>query len=114
MFLADADLDRQSLRQGDILDGILFPLLAAESILFLGTRHPVTGGTALALQPKEMMHRNSPAWTCQLMTRIGYGAVISQCCDLEPRNGRIIQPTVALARLVDVPQSAARDEARLN
>jgi hypothetical protein len=113
MFLADADVGRQCLRQGDILEGILFPLLAADSILFLGSRQPARDGAALAIRPKEIALRNSPAWMCQVMTRIAYAAVISQCCDLEPHDGRIIRPTIALARLVEVPQSARRDEARL-
>lgn len=113
MFLADADMDRECLRQGDILEGVLFPLLVADSIIFLGIRASASNGLSSGLRPKEIEHRKSPAWTCQLMTRIGYAAVISQCCDIAPRHGRINQPTIAFARLVHVPESIGRDETRL-
>jgi len=45
-------------------------------------------------------------YTCQLEARVGFAAVISQCCDLEPRQGnRINQPTIAVARILPVPKS---------
>jgi hypothetical protein len=113
MFLADGDVDGTCLRQGDILKDVVFPLLAAEEVVFLGTIDPQGSDGTFKFRPKQVAHRKSAAWQCQLLARMGFAAVISQCCDLEPRHGKILQPTIALARLIDVPKSIANDSERL-
>jgi hypothetical protein len=38
---------------------------------------------------------------------------LSQCCDIAPRRGRILQPTIALARLIPVPPGLAGNADKL-
>lgn len=111
MFLSEADTDKGSLRQGDILTNIVFPLIRGDSILFLGTADLAQAHGPLRLRSEEL--RKAPAWTCQMPTRVGFAAVISQCCDLEPKHGKIPNPTIALARLVEPPLGARNDVERM-
>ena len=107
MFVCDADLTY--LRQGDILANIPFPQLATERTAFLG-RASIHRVGDLTFSPHSSVIRDLPMYTCQFEARIGFAAVISQCCDLEPREGnRIAQPAIAVARLVPIPRSIRAD-----
>jgi hypothetical protein len=101
-------LDGAVLRQGDILRSIPFPIVSSAELSFLGTLHAVGADGRPELRASEITLREQPAWTCQLRVRIGFACVISQCCDLEPRNGKVTS-TIALARLVDPPKSTRSD-----
>ena len=113
MFAAEADPN--CLRQGDILASLPFPLIKPQALAAIGTYNPIGGeGGAPLFTPVTSSHREDPGWlTLQNMWRLVFGAVISQCCDLAPRNGRILLPAVALARLVPITQSTTRDAAKL-
>jgi hypothetical protein len=114
MFVADADMDKTCLRQGDILKNVLYPLVVADEVRFLGIANSSADPVALPWQAEQITLRNSPAWKCQMFARLGLAAVISQCCDIAPKNGRITrQPTIALARLVPVPSGPAKDPEKL-
>src|ERR1017187_9849255 len=115
MFLDDADMDKTCLRQGDILKNVLYPLVVTDEVRFLGIADPSAKPVALPWQVEEITLRNSPAWKCQMFTRIGFVAVISQCCDIAPTNERRItrQSTIALARLVPVPAGPAKNPEKL-
>jgi hypothetical protein len=138
MFLMDADMDKTSLRQGDILKNVLYPLIVSGEARFLGSIHrsgdlgllplkaeqqpvatefpptPRENVDALQIIAEEIPVRNLPAWKCQMFTRVGFAAVISQCCDIEPINNRITrQSTIALARLIPVPPGPAKDPIKL-
>lgn len=111
MFIDNPDLT--CLRQGDILANIPFPQLVTERAFFLGAASLHRVGD-LAFTPHVGIVRSLPMYTCQLEARIGFAAVISQCCDLEPREGnRIGQPTIALSRLVPIPRSLLNDSHQL-
>ena len=111
MFVGDADLT--CLRQGDILANIPFPQVATEKIAFLG-RASIHQVGDLTFSPHSSLIRELPMYTCQFEARIGFAAVVSQCCDLEPREGnRITQPTIAVARLVPIPRSIRNDLVQL-
>src|SRR5690349_21244782 len=107
MFINDADTT--CLRQGDILANIPFPMAAAQKTSFLGTASIHAPGD-LAFAPQSKVIRNLPMYVCQVEARIGFGAVITQCCDLEPRDGnRIEQPMIAVARLNPIPPAVLND-----
>jgi hypothetical protein len=111
MFIADADLT--CLRQGDILANVPFPQVKAADTRFLGAASLETLGT-LTFNAHAKIVRNLPMYTCQVETRLGFAAVISQCCDIAPRAGnRIEQPTIALARLTPIPASITGDPVAL-
>lgn len=111
MFVKDADMT--CLRQGDILKDIPYPLLDTVEIRLLAATLVADGGNPTAFRAAEIKYRDAPAWICQSITRIGFAAVISQCCDIEPHHGKIGQPTIAFARLVPVPPGPAKDSRRL-
>lgn len=113
MFVPDAAMDKACLRQGDILKNILYPLLIRSDIRVLGSyslSEPPNSNVTFQLE--EVTYRQSPALRCLASARITFAAVISQCCDIEPRNGKIVQASIALARLVPVPPSPAKDAAK--
>ena len=106
--------DETSLRQGDILAGVPFPLLEHNKTFILGT---IAQEYDYALLPtisaKTHAHRDDASWvTLQVPSRFGLCAVLSNCCDLELRNGRVQAYSVTLARLrpisIDIRNDAAR------
>jgi hypothetical protein len=114
MFVQDADM--ACLRQGDIVAGIPFPLLGLKEVLILATMLPERSEVALPiLAPSTRVHRDDPNWlTCQMPVRLSFCAVVSQCCDLEPRYGKILMPSFAVARLIPVPARIVADPQRLS
>jgi hypothetical protein len=109
MFLEDADMT--CLRQGDILGGIFFPRLDQGDVVILGK---VTSGGHQSYVPildaVTSVHRDDPSWlTAQVPVRRSFCAVISHCCDLEPRNGRISMPAFSVARLIPLPKGILAD-----
>jgi hypothetical protein len=113
MFVKDADMT--CLRQGDILEDIPFPLLRSEDFIYLGKVDPQRAQSAAStLSSVTRIIRNDPNWlTAQLPVRLSFCAVISQCCDLEPRHGKISMPAFAVARLIIVPPGIIADPQRL-
>lgn len=113
MFVQDADIG--CLRQGDILAGVPFPLLCLKEVLILGTMVPDRSQDALPiLEAFTRVRRDDPNWlTCQMPVRLSFCAVVSQCCDLEPRHGKILMPAFSVARLIPVPAGILADPQRL-
>src|SRR5437867_6472410 len=113
MFIRDADLT--CLRQGDILAGIPFPLLKSDEIAILGR---LLGETPMPLAPTlsavPRVHRGDPNWlTGQVPMRLSFCAVLSQCCDLELREGKFRMHAFAVARLIPIPEGTRVDPQRL-
>jgi hypothetical protein len=107
------DPDASCLRQGDILRSIPYPLLHADNVRILGRLGEGGDWNPASFKDDEIEPRKLPAWTCQMPARVGFAVVISQCCDIAPQHGKIIQATIAFARLVPVPVAIAKDPARL-
>lgn len=112
MFVPAADAT--CLRQGDILSDIVFPRLSSSEITILGR---IVGSSSTAvpnLLPVTNSHRNDPNWVvAQVPARLSFCAVLSQCCDLEPRNDRLLMPTFIVARLLPIPKNITADSQRL-
>ncbi len=106
--------DAASLRQGDILTGIPFPLLDYRSLTLLGAvQEEYDYGGLPVINARTHTHRFDREWvTVQMPVRFGLCAVLSNCCDLEPRNGQILARMVTLARLRPVSDDIRRDAAR--
>jgi len=107
--------DENSLRQGDILIGIPFPLLERKSLNVLGsialdydyTLPPV-------ISSRTHTHRFDNNWvTLQTPARFCTCAVTSNCCDLEPRHGQIQTRMVTLARLRPISNEISGDPVKL-
>lgn len=102
----DSDgFDVASLRQGDILEGVPFPLMDHGKINVLGSVAQDQDYNSLPpLSAKTHQHRDDREWvTAVIPVRFGFCAVLSNCCDLEPREGRIQAPVLTLARLRPIP-----------
>lgn len=108
------EFDSLSLRQGDILTGIPFPLLDHNSLIVLGSLPPEYDYAALPpIAAKTHIHRFDREWvTAQASVRFCTCAVLSNCCDLEPRNGQIQARMVTLARLRPISNDIRRDPER--
>jgi hypothetical protein len=107
------DPEPNCLRQGDILRSIPYPLLHADNVRILGRLGEGGEWNPASFEDDEIEHRKLPAWICQMPTRVGFAVVISQCCDIAPQHGKIIQATIAFARLVPIPSAISKDTARL-
>jgi len=107
MFIEQPDMT--CLRQGDILGGLPFPVLRSGKVSFVGKVDPLTLADATFVPQAE--ESRGRLYSIQTPARIVLAAVISQCCDIAPRRGGKIegQHTIALARLVPVPDRARSD-----
>jgi hypothetical protein len=104
MFIEKVDVT--SLRQGDIVAGIPFPLPRIEDVKYLGAPK---GGVVVSLakmgfEPTVSPVGKSPTpWlTAQMYTTVGFCAVLSQCCDIDLAQNPPPK-TFTLCRLVPVP-----------
>ncbi len=115
MFINETNIDRECLRQGDILERIPFPLLALENLTVLGRINSAPSefpypdiSTALT------KHREDPNFfTAQTLMRFSFGAVFSHCCELEPRKGKMLGSTFTVARLIPIKNSILEDREKL-
>jgi len=105
--------DAATLRQGDILEGIPFPLMDHAKIQILGTlAQDQDFNTLPTISPRTHQLRDDREWVTALVpVRFGFCAVLSNCCDLEPRDGRIQAPVFNLARLRPIPDDIRRNDA---
>ncbi len=103
------------LRQGDVLEGVPFPRLASAEISILGRISPEPSQPAVPkLSAVTNPHREDQNWlVAQVPVRLSFCAIISQCCDLEPRHGELRIPTFAVARLIPIPRHISSDPQRL-
>lgn len=108
------EFDETSLRQGDILAGVPFALMENGKTHILGAiAQDYDYYTLPSISPTTHQHRSDGGWvTVQLPARFGLCAVLSNCCDLEPRDGRVQTHAVTLARLRPVSAATRNDPAR--
>ena len=106
--------DETSLRQGDILAGVPFALMDHGKMRVLGAIAQDYDYAALpSISAKTHEERADEGWvTIQVPARFGLCAVLSNCCDLEPRDGRVQAYTVTLARLRPVSPDTRNDPER--
>jgi hypothetical protein len=102
-----AGFDVATLRQGDILEGVPFPLIDHTTLQLLGTIHLDRDFNGLPeLAAKTHKQRQDNEWLTGLIPiRFGFCIVLSNCCDLEPRDGKIPAPVFTLARLHPIPEA---------
>ncbi len=117
MFVPDADMDRTCLRQGDVLRAIPFPILELKNLAVLGEIHGFehkTGVPAM-LTPVRTVHRGGDPYyfAGQTKFRLCLCTVVSNCCEIQPRNNKILPPAFLAARLIDVKKSILEDPAKL-
>src|SRR5438309_1445300 len=101
MFIENPDLN--TLRQGDIVAKIPFPLppLGSSDLTFLGA-YAELGGGATRFGPRTETIRKTDWFTGHVPVAITYCAVLSQCCDVDSRQNPP-PPTFVLCRLAPLP-----------
>ena len=106
--------DETSLRQGDILTGVPFALMDHGKMHLLGAIVQDYDYAAVpSISARTHEHRRDKSWvTIQVEARFGLCAVLSNCCDLEPRDGRVQTLAVTLARLRPVGPDIRNDPER--
>jgi hypothetical protein len=110
----EVGFDNNALRQGDVLSGVPYPFLEQNKTHVLGEIAQDYEYAALPLiSSKTHEHRGEPGWVMiQVPAQFCFCAVLSNCCDLEPRGGKVRAHAVTLARLrtisSDIRNSAER------
>ena len=115
MYVDAAQVERDCLRQGDVLDVVPFPIYESDS----ATLGKIDHGSGIEIPyPKIVVipreHRGQKdCITMQLKARLSPGAVLAHCCELELRNGKCLLPMVAIARLVPLKSSIVKEPEKL-
>jgi hypothetical protein len=111
-----AGFDNAALRQGDILAGIPYPLLEQGKIQVLGAIPQDYASAGLPnISSKTHTHRTETDWvTLMVPARFCFCAVLSNCCDLEPRNGNVRAHAVVLARVRTINNDTRNSPERFN
>jgi len=115
VYVADSQVDRGCLRQGDVIAAVPFPIVDAESAVLgsidegSGVQTPHPKITTIA---REHRKRND-CFTMQVKARLAPCAVVAHCCELELRDGKCLLPMISVARIVPVKESISRDEEKL-
>ena len=114
MFVDLTGMDRGCLRQGDILSHVPFLILDSDNLRIIGKADLGATQTLPPISPVLNPHRGDPNYfTAQVQMRLSYGTVISQCCELEPRHGKLIGASFSVARLVPIKETILMDADKL-
>lgn len=115
MFVPDSESDKTCLRQGDILEDIPFPLVELKNLAVIGTVRPGRSESEYpALDAALRRHRSDPNYfTAQIPARLCFCAIISHCCEIEPRNGKLLPACFTVARLIKIKQNIIEDSTKL-
>lgn len=86
--------NRDELRQGDIIQGLYYPLMKCEQLRLIGEpADPVAPVGELFSLSAVAEKKSGVNWfTAQIQVSRGYYIVLSQCCDLERHNGKLDAP----------------------
>lgn len=116
MFVDDGEMQRECLRQGDILGKIPYPLIDLAKLQILGQIQEDTSDLPYpSITTARVTHRNDTNYFTGMLTmRLAFYAVMSHCCELEPRNGQLICSSFSLARLIPIKESIAQNAEKLD
>jgi hypothetical protein len=107
--------NRDELRQGDILQGLHYPLMKCEQLRLIGEPADPAASVGGIFSLSAVTERESGVhwFTAQVQVSRGYYIVLSQCCDLERCNGKLEAPAFVVASLVDIPYPIRTDPEKL-
>jgi len=94
----------EELRQGDIIEGLYYPSINCENIRLIGesTNQSSSENTELSLTAVSEKKEGFTFLTAQIKVFRGFVIILSQCCDLALRNGKLEVPAFVIAPLVDI------------
>ncbi|MGI9106561.1 MAG: hypothetical protein ACR2G4_09965 [Pyrinomonadaceae bacterium] len=106
----------EELRQGDIVQGLYYPLMKCSDLRIIGTitnpYEPHRENLTLTSVPGGNKYGRN-LFLANIEVFGGYSVIISQCCDLELHNGRLDNPAFVAAPLIDIPALIQRDKEKL-
>ena len=105
------DPNRDELRQGDIIQGLYFPSMICQTLSLLGTAgiSPESMGEGLSLSAVTKRIRGIDWLSAHLEVFRRFAVVLSQCCDLERRQGKLDILFFVVAPLLEVPYQIRTD-----
>ncbi len=104
-----AKTDPTTLRQGDIIKDVMFPLARMDSpTLLLGT-HKEGTGESVTLAGKTEQIGKSHYLVGQIHVVSGLCAVLNQCCDVDSKQDPP-PPSLSLCRVLPVPEGLRRSK----
>jgi hypothetical protein len=102
MFLPEQD--RVQLRQGDIVFGLFYPILNCTNLFLIGRAMPTAPDDPCDISPLTVQTKPyGNTLTAQINVVRSHSIVLSQCCDLELRDGRLSSPAFVVSPLTPVP-----------
>lgn len=106
--------NKEELRQGDIIEGLLFPIMQFRQLSLLGTPHESsfsnTSPNLLAT-----FEEKKKVFTAQVKVFQAFAIVLSQCCDIAIRaDGKLDAPVFVVAPLIDVPYQVQKNSEMLS
>lgn len=116
------EIDKNELRQGDIIQGLFYPELNCSDLHMIGT--PDKNLTNLQLNAEVQPHllaltENKPKeglaiFTAQVKVFYGYFILITQCCDIAKRDkGKPTLSAFVVSPLLEIPYQIRKDTERL-
>lgn len=111
--------DRSQLRQGDIIKGLFYPQINCEKLQLTGqpfvdltdTTTESKQGNLLAVAEKK---HGFTMFTAQVKVFCGFFVILSQCCDIARRQGKLEIPAFAVSPLLEIPYSVRNSSEKLN
>jgi hypothetical protein len=88
------------LRQGDVVEALSFPLIECAELVHLGLPEADAHRALEQFRLRPPLEGKQNSITLQLPATRAWGVVLSPCCDLELRNGKMIPPFILIAPLV--------------
>src|SRR5438309_9682876 len=103
--------DPDVLRQGDIIENVLFPIPRGEGSKFSAV-YKGGQGPRVEVAPAYEGPPKRPKLIAHVESVVAHCAIMSQCCDLDPAQNPP-PPSVVLCRVVPVPDSIRRRQEHL-
>ncbi|HEY9708247.1 MAG TPA: hypothetical protein V6D48_08590, partial [Oculatellaceae cyanobacterium] len=109
-------LNKAELRQGDIIEGLYYPLINCGTLRILGeaTNQPLSQNEDLSLTAISEKKEGVTFLTAQVKVLRSFVVVLSQCCDLALRNDKLEAPAFVIAPLFEVPYQIKTKSERLS
>ena len=107
--------NQEELRQGDIIEGVYYPTLNCENLRLIGEpNHQTLSDERPDLIAETIKKQGVTLFTAQVQVFRGFGIIISQCCDLALRSGKLEVPAFVISPLVEISYNLQNNSEKLS